>query len=188
MEIGTVKIDSRLALAPMAGVTDAAFRQVCAELGAGLTYTELVSAKALCYQDKKTLPLLELGESGDGSFTAVLRIQNLTDQPLELTVDAQVLTDAWTEENGRTYSALTALDITDRVEISGDKTVALPAGGSGEDSFFQTQLSREPGILATRARTPRRSVVLGSPACARGSPELSPRPARSAAPAGPSVL
>ncbi|MFA8374019.1 MAG: tRNA-dihydrouridine synthase, partial [Akkermansia muciniphila] len=47
MEIGTVKIDSRLALAPMAGVTDAAFRQVCAELGAGLTYTELVSAKAL---------------------------------------------------------------------------------------------------------------------------------------------
>ena len=79
-------------------------------------------------------PLLELGESGDGSFTAVLQIQNLTDQPLELTVDAQVLTDAWTEENGRTYSALTALDITDRVEISGDKTVKLPAGGSGEAS------------------------------------------------------
>ena len=58
MEIGTVKIDSRLALAPMAGVTDAAFRQVCAELGAGLTYTELVSAKALCYQDKKSRQLL----------------------------------------------------------------------------------------------------------------------------------
>ena len=46
MEIGTVKIDSRLALAPMAGVTDAAFRQVCAELGAGLTYTELVSGRS----------------------------------------------------------------------------------------------------------------------------------------------
>lgn len=59
MEIGTVKIDSRLALAPMAGVTDAAFRQVCSELGAGLTYTELVSAKALCYQDKKSRLLLQ---------------------------------------------------------------------------------------------------------------------------------
>ena len=59
MEIGGVKIDSRLALAPMAGVTDAAFRQICSELGAGLTYTELVSAKALCYQDKKSRQLLK---------------------------------------------------------------------------------------------------------------------------------
>ena len=58
MEIGGVKINSRLALAPMAGVTDAAFRQICSELGAGLTYTELVSAKALCYQDKKSRQLL----------------------------------------------------------------------------------------------------------------------------------
>ena len=58
MEIGGVKINSQLALAPMAGVTDAAFRQICSELGAGLTYTELVSAKALCYQDKKSRQLL----------------------------------------------------------------------------------------------------------------------------------
>jgi tRNA-dihydrouridine synthase B len=42
----------------MAGVTDAAYRQICHELGAGLTYTELVSAKALCYGDKKTRQLL----------------------------------------------------------------------------------------------------------------------------------
>ena len=58
MRIGTVEVDSRLALAPMAGVTDAAFRQICSELGAGLTCTELVSAKALCYRDKKTFSLL----------------------------------------------------------------------------------------------------------------------------------
>lgn len=58
MEIGGVKINSQLALAPMAGVTDAAFRQICSELGAGLTCTELVSAKALCYQDKKSRQLL----------------------------------------------------------------------------------------------------------------------------------
>ncbi len=52
---------SRLVLAPMAGVTDLAFRTVCRELGAEFTYTEMVSAKALCYGDKKTHRLLELG-------------------------------------------------------------------------------------------------------------------------------
>lgn len=65
MRIGNVEIASQLALAPMAGVTDAAYRQICSELGAGLTYTELVSAKALCYQDKKSKLLLQpfLGET-----------------------------------------------------------------------------------------------------------------------------
>lgn len=58
MRIGTVEIHSKLALAPMAGVTDAAFRQICAELGAGYTITELISSKALCYHDKKTFSLL----------------------------------------------------------------------------------------------------------------------------------
>ena len=46
----------------MAGVTDLAFRTICRELGAGYTITEMVSAKALCYQDKKYIPLLRLGE------------------------------------------------------------------------------------------------------------------------------
>lgn len=58
MQIGSVKIESKLALAPMAGVTDAAFRQICSEKGAGYTVTELVSAKALCYHDTKTAQLL----------------------------------------------------------------------------------------------------------------------------------
>ena len=59
MQIGNVVIDSKLSLAPMAGVTDVAFRQICSELGAGLTCTELVSSKALCYTDKKTFSLLQ---------------------------------------------------------------------------------------------------------------------------------
>ena len=58
MRIGNVEVASRLALAPMAGVTDMAFRQICRELGAGYSCTELVSAKALCYQDKKSRTLL----------------------------------------------------------------------------------------------------------------------------------
>ena len=60
--IGDIEIKSKLALAPMAGVTDLAFRTICRELGAGLSYTEMVSAKALVYQDSKTRKLLLLGE------------------------------------------------------------------------------------------------------------------------------
>jgi len=60
VRIGNVEIDSRLYLAPMAGVTDAAFRQICREYGAGLSCTELVSAKALCYDDEKSKKLLFL--------------------------------------------------------------------------------------------------------------------------------
>ena len=58
MRIGNVELRSRVALAHMAGVTDAAFRQICAELGAAMTCTELISSKALCYRDKKTFTLL----------------------------------------------------------------------------------------------------------------------------------
>ena len=62
MKIGNITINTKLALAPIAGVTDLGFRTVCRELGAGYTVTEMVSSKALCYQDKKSIPLLKLGE------------------------------------------------------------------------------------------------------------------------------
>ena len=58
VSIGGVEIKGRLTLAPMAGVSDFAFRTVCAELGAAMTTTEMVSAKALVYRDEKTKGLL----------------------------------------------------------------------------------------------------------------------------------
>ena len=58
VKIGNVEINGRLTLAPMAGVSDFAFRAICAELGAALTTTEMVSAKALVYGDAKTKSLL----------------------------------------------------------------------------------------------------------------------------------
>lgn len=61
MQIGSVTLAGRMVLAPMAGVTDRAFRQICREQGAALTVTEMVSAKALMYGDKKTPGLLALG-------------------------------------------------------------------------------------------------------------------------------
>lgn len=58
MDIGNVHIGGRAALAPMAGVTDAAFRRLCREQGAALTCTEMVSSRGLVYQDEKTRELL----------------------------------------------------------------------------------------------------------------------------------
>lgn len=62
MKIANISLTGRLFLAPMAGVTDRAFRQVCREHGAALTVTEMVSAKALHFKDKKTPRLLALNE------------------------------------------------------------------------------------------------------------------------------
>ena len=53
-----LELPEGLILAPMAGVTDYAFREICVRLGAKVTVTEMVSAKALCYGDKKTASLL----------------------------------------------------------------------------------------------------------------------------------
>lgn len=58
VKIGDVAVSGPLTLAPMAGVTDFAFRRVCTECGAALTTTEMVSAKALTFGDKKTGALL----------------------------------------------------------------------------------------------------------------------------------
>ena len=59
MQIGTLQVNNPLALGPMAGVTDWAFRTICAEMGAGITVTEMVSSRALVYQDKKSKALLK---------------------------------------------------------------------------------------------------------------------------------
>ena len=69
MKIGNVEIKGKLALAPLAGVSDLPLRTVCRELGAALCYTEMVSAKALVYQDGKTKGLL-LTDEGDRPLSA----------------------------------------------------------------------------------------------------------------------
>ena len=62
MYIGNIEITNPVFLAPMAGVTDWAYRTICAELGAGVTVTEMVSSRALVYQDKKSRKLLRKNE------------------------------------------------------------------------------------------------------------------------------
>ena len=62
MEFGKLHIPGKLFLAPMAGVTDWAFRTICARLGADVTVTEMVSSRALVYQDQKSKGLLRKNE------------------------------------------------------------------------------------------------------------------------------
>ena len=59
-KIGPVDIENPFVLAPMAGITDLPFRMLCKEQGAGLLYTEMVSAKAISYRNRNTLPLMEI--------------------------------------------------------------------------------------------------------------------------------
>ena len=63
IKIGNVKIERTAALAPMAGVSDRAFREVARSFGASYVVSEMISAKALCYQDKKTKKLLKFSEA-----------------------------------------------------------------------------------------------------------------------------
>lgn len=62
MQIGNVKLPNNIALGPMAGVTDLPFRILCKEQGAGLIYTEMVSAKGIYYNNKNTEDLLRVEE------------------------------------------------------------------------------------------------------------------------------
>ena len=62
MKIGNISFDNNVFLAPMAGVTDISFRGLCKEMGCGMVYTEMVSAKALYYGSENTQTLLRIAD------------------------------------------------------------------------------------------------------------------------------
>ena len=57
-KIGNVEIKNQVVLAPMAGISNSAFRRIVKEMGCGLIFAEMVSDKAICYESKKTLDML----------------------------------------------------------------------------------------------------------------------------------
>ena len=60
--IGNVKIQNKVVLAPMAGISNSAFRRLVKEMGVGLIYAEMVSDKAIDYKNKKTLDMLYMSD------------------------------------------------------------------------------------------------------------------------------
>lgn len=63
IKIGNVEINNNVFLAPMAGITDVPYRSICKEFGAGLTYSEMISAKGMHYNDEKTKLLMKKAEN-----------------------------------------------------------------------------------------------------------------------------
>ena len=61
-KIGNVEISNQIVLAPMAGISNSAYRRIIKEMGAGLIYAEMVSDKAIVYENKKTYDLLKMRE------------------------------------------------------------------------------------------------------------------------------
>lgn len=62
MNIGQIKLKNKVIVAPMAGISNQAFRKIASDMGAGLIYTEMVSDKALRHKNKKTLDMLAVGK------------------------------------------------------------------------------------------------------------------------------
>jgi tRNA-dihydrouridine synthase B len=63
MKIGNIELDSPVALAPMAGISDLPYRVICRRFGCGLTVSEMVSAKGLLYKNEKTFAMLQIDEA-----------------------------------------------------------------------------------------------------------------------------
>ena len=63
MRIGNIELDTPVALAPMAGISDLPYRVICREFGCGLTVSEMVSAKGLLYKNEKTFAMLQIDEA-----------------------------------------------------------------------------------------------------------------------------
>ena len=86
IEIGQIKINGRAVLAPMAGVTDRAYRGICTAMGAAFSITEMVSAKAIQYNYRKSAEIATLDE-----VSRPVGIQIFGDDPVVMALAAQKL-------------------------------------------------------------------------------------------------
>ena len=85
MNLGTLTLPKTAALAPMAGLGDRAFREICAEMGACYVVGEMASSKGLTYGSAKTAQLLEIGEA-----ERPCALQLFGDEPLTMAKAARV--------------------------------------------------------------------------------------------------
>lgn len=88
MRIGEIEIKGKAALAPMAGVTDLAYRRICSSMGAAYTVTEMVSSKAVQYNHRKTGDIAELEDCARPTA-----IQIFGDDPIIMSLAAKKLMD-----------------------------------------------------------------------------------------------
>lgn len=102
--------------------------------GAGLADLSAAASSGLAILD----PLVELGESADGTFALSFTLRNLTKQAITASLGVTALTDAYEERAGVYYSTLASQDITGSVTAGGNKSVTVPAGGETKVSMTLT--------------------------------------------------
>ena len=92
IKIGNVELENNIILAPMAGVTDLPFRIICKKYGnPGLVCNEMVSSRAICYKDEKTLNMIKSNNEKDlFQCKFLVTIQKLWDKQLNLCVTIQI--------------------------------------------------------------------------------------------------
>lgn len=88
-KIRDVEIANQVVLAPMAGICNSAYRRIIKEMGCGLIYAEMVSDKAICYDNKKTIDMLYMSEEE----------RPITQQIFGSDVDSFVIAAKYIEEN-----------------------------------------------------------------------------------------
>lgn len=88
-KIRDVEIANQVVLAPMAGICNSAYRRIIKEMGCGLIYAEMVSDKAICYDNQKTIDMLYMSEEE----------RPITQQIFGSDVDSFVIAAKYIEEN-----------------------------------------------------------------------------------------
>ena len=96
--------------------------------GAGLIDLNAAISGVLVMTD----PLTELGGSKEGRFTLPISLQNFSYQPMQVTLDVQILTDDYEVRDGVSYSRMTPKDITSGVTVSGSRSITVPARGAAK--------------------------------------------------------
>ena len=159
-QIGGIKLDGNLMLAPMAGITDMAFREICKDHGAALCYGELTSAQGILYESKNTFKLLEtspkerpvtlqlFGSDENNLAEAAKRIEHL---PFDI-LDINMGCPAPKIVNGMAGSALMAFpDKVNRIVHSVSRAIAKPVtckirkGIGGKVTAVEVALAAEAG-------------------------------------------
>ena len=173
LKIGGITLDVPLMLAPMAGVADASFRVICRQLGAAYTVSEMVSAKALCFEQasRESAPAKTAALANITSGEEPMAIQLFGRDPLYM-ARAAALIESGTYRGASRACAPAAIDINMGCPVP--KVV-----GNGEGSA----LMREPELAAEIVREVKRAVSLpvtvkiraGFNAAERNAPELAKR-------------
>ena len=140
MNIGNVSLDNRVFLSPMAGVTDLPFRLICKQKGCGMLYTEMINAKALCYNDENTKKILnshsneildinmgcpapKVIKNGDGS--ALMKNPKLAEQVMRAVVEHSTKPVTLKIRKGWDDNSVNAVEIAKIAEQAGISALAI---------------------------------------------------------------